>query len=394
MRNTAAAMATLLLLVACGGGEGATPTSTAAEPAPVEAEPAPEAAAPLAELNTIEGTVSGSSGALVAGATLQTDTDGFAEIEYFDGSVTRLDGDTSVEILELTDGQDAVIRLKMNEGRTWHQVQSLSENATYEVETPVATAAVQGTTFFIACPSSVLCVFSAVTEQIDLLLPNGEVVEVEAPTEVTVTPDGIVEQPLSFDAAYGDPWLFNNGELDQDSGSEEPAQIYLEYGVTYAALAGTYDSVGETTRFDCEGPGCDAFSIQVHQTLFRTYVFVVECEQGACGGRATTEYQRGDEYFNENVPLAFDGSAYRWKLDTRGALCFDADGNFYGELDARFDWTLTPTAAEIRDGRYVATEATLDITVVGVPVEPTPPQCGPFLATYSLDQLHAVTRQP
>ena len=106
------------------------------------------------------------------------------------------------------------------------------------------------------------------------------------------------------------------------------------------------------------------------------------------------EYQYNEEFVNENVPLRFDGSAYEWDLDARGDLCFAADGSRFGELSARFDWSLAPTAADVIDGRYVVTFADLDITVEGTPVEPVPVECEPFLVTYSMDQFHTVIRRP
>jgi hypothetical protein len=333
---------------------------------------------------------------LSVGDEARTDGSGYAEIAFFDGSVTRLDVDTDIVIAELIDDPDeAMIRIGMGLGRTWHRVPPLSDGESYEVETPVGTAVVRGTSFFVSCPLLTECTFAAVAGSLELELSDDAVVAIEAPAWVTVA-DGEVSdpEPLPFDSAFGDDWLFDNGIRDQVLGSDGPGQLYARYGVAYASLAGTYDSNGNTTRFDCEGPGCEPFSELVHQPIERTYEFVVECEVGACGGRATTEYQYNEEFVNENVPLRFDGSAYRWDLDARGDLCFSADGARFGELSARFDWTLAPTAADVIDGRYVVTFADLDITVAGTPVEPVPAACEPFLVTYSMDQFHTVTRQP
>ncbi len=214
----------------------------------------------------------------------------------------------------------------------------------------------------------------------------------DAPASVTVTGDEISDPQLyPFDAV--DVWQFDNLTRDQGSGFDGPGQIYAQYGVAFASLEGTYDATGTTTSFVCDGPLCDEFSQLVNETLERTYVFVVECETGACGGRATTEYQYNEEFVNENVPLAFDGSAYEWELDARGDLCFTPAGVF-GELEARFEWSLIPTAAEVRDNRYVATLADIDVTVDGAAIEPIPPECVLYIITYSLEQSLAAVRQP
>jgi hypothetical protein len=55
---------------------------------------------------------------------------------------------------------------------------------------------------------------------------------------------------------------------------------------------------------------------------------------------------------------------------------------------------LIPTAAEVRDNRYVATMADIDVTVDGAAIEPIPPECGLYIITYSLEQSLAAVRQP
>jgi hypothetical protein len=99
-----------------------------------------------------------------------------------------------------------------------------------------------------------------------------------------------------------------------------------------------------------------------------------------------------DEEFDETVPLIFDGTGYRWTVEVSSGLCTDALGNSHGELFATFDYTLIPTAAEIRDGRYVVTEADLETTLVGGAVEPIAPECGPY--SYAIDKVETATRLP
>jgi len=66
----------------------------------------------------------------------------------------------------------------------------------------------------------------------------------------------------------------------------------------------------------------------------------------------------------------------------------------FGELGARFEWSLIPTAAEVRDNRYVATLADVEVVVDGAAIEPIPPECVVYLITYSLEQSLAAVRQP
>jgi len=408
-----AVLVVLVLLVnACSGGDDDSSTDTADTEPSTTAPSSPDSTVPptsgtaaVANAVRIEDSVEARVGAsaefatvsdpvpVAAGDSVRTDANGHAEIVYFDGSVTRLDTDTDVMVVDLVDDPgDSIIRIGMRVGRTWHRVQQLSGNDTYEVETVVATAVAQGTAFSISCLSETTCTFAVVEGSLELALTNGTTDSVDAPASVTVTSDEISDpQPIPFDAL--DEWQGDNLTRDQDNGFDGAGQIYAQYGAAFASLEGTYDATGTTTSFVCDGTACEDFSEAAHQTIERTYVFVVECETGACGGRATTEYQYNEEFVQENVPLQFDGSAYEWELDARGDLCF-TPGGLFGELGARFEWRLIPTAAEVRDNRYVATLADVEVVVDGAAIEPIPPECVVYLNTYSLEQSLVAVRQP
>ena len=408
MRLVIAIVASVLILGACGGES--TSTSTSSEPSTTTAsdrtttsttaEP-PAAPVVLAELNTIDGSVSGGSEALTDGSILVTDAFGFAEVTYFDESITRLDALTTLELIELSEASgESLIRLAMDSGRTWHRVEPLSDNSVYEVATPVATVVVRGTTFFISCPSATLCIFSVIEGLLELVLPSGEVLTVEAPTEITISDGESVKQPLSNDAAQGDSWLFSNGIRDEELGFESPAQLFEEFGVAFASVWGRFATSGELMRFECDGLACDAVLQATNAHLRGDYQFTVECDQGSCGaiagtgfGQSTTLDPESGETTTKNVPLIFDGSVYRWELDASTFLCGDTAGNEYGELTAHFEWEFTPTAAEIRRGRYVVTEGTLLITTIGASTDPVPSQCANNALTYSHDQVHLATRR-
>jgi hypothetical protein len=132
--------------------DGTTTTTTTTSPAAV------------ADARSIEDTVDVRAGAsatfaaldspreVAVGDVVRTDATGFAEIAYFDGSMTRLDVDTEFEVVELIDAVDeSVVRTRMGVGRTWHRVAELGEGGEFSVETSVATAVVQGTAFMIHC---------------------------------------------------------------------------------------------------------------------------------------------------------------------------------------------------------------------------------------------------
>jgi len=127
MRLVTAIIASVLVAAACSGGPA--PTSSASEqtaseqtlaPASSESDATSSAAAAqptatttsstsapaeavLAELILINDGTSEEPRTITAGFDLDTDADGFAEVRYFGGSVTRLDVLTTAELTHLTD---------------------------------------------------------------------------------------------------------------------------------------------------------------------------------------------------------------------------------------------------------------------------------------------------
>ncbi len=87
---------------------------------------------------------------LVAGTRIKTSADSQALVTFFEGSTTKLEADTEIEIrqVEGDDQQATTIILKQRLGRTWsHVVKMLNQGSRYEIETPAATAIVRGTLF-------------------------------------------------------------------------------------------------------------------------------------------------------------------------------------------------------------------------------------------------------
>lgn len=87
--------------------------------------------------------------ALDRGDAVRTNEDGQAQVDFFDGSITRLDASTTFVVRELEDGpQGRTISLRLDAGRTWNRVERLtSSEDRYEVSGGNAVATVRGTTF-------------------------------------------------------------------------------------------------------------------------------------------------------------------------------------------------------------------------------------------------------
>jgi hypothetical protein len=146
------------------------------------------------------------------GDTVRTGERGRAEIEYFDGSVTRLDVETTFGLTELVSTpQEVRVVGEHASGSTFSRVVELTgSQSRFEVETPSAVASVRGTTFFTQ-------VEAGASELVGVL--GGEVLVTGAsgPTKVlvgegvTVSSAGDVSAPFVLTAAHLDSdWLFYN----------------------------------------------------------------------------------------------------------------------------------------------------------------------------------------
>jgi PKD repeat protein len=200
------AMASLVLLSACfgGGGGGAAQVATLSiDTGSVEI--------------SVDDTsfVAGADGQqLSEGTTVRTGADGRASIDWFDGSVTRLDHNSTFKILtmELVDGESTVIEGEQTSGNSYSRVTELTDSASrFDIETPTATASVQGTEYAIlTVPDGVL--FLVLDGSITSSSANDEEV-VGAGFMVTVASDGSISDPVPIPPELLDSdWItFNCG---------------------------------------------------------------------------------------------------------------------------------------------------------------------------------------
>ncbi|MEX0827118.1 MAG: FecR domain-containing protein [Acidimicrobiia bacterium] len=182
--------------------------------------------------------------ALTEGATVRTGADGRAAIEYFDGSVTRLDHGTTFKIVTLqildNDAQSKVIEGEQTSGNTYNRVTALTDAASrFDIETPTATASVQGTVYAVllnADGSTTIAVIEGSVDAGDGPVPAGFM--------VTVDEDGNVSDPIPIpDNLIDDEWIVYNCELDE--GPDCP-----DDGTTTTTVAGpdtTVTTVPDTT---------------------------------------------------------------------------------------------------------------------------------------------------
>jgi PKD repeat protein len=160
------------------------------------------------------------------GDTVRTGPDGRASIEYFDGSLTRLDFDTSFTLVTLeTLGNEAtskVLETSQADGNSYQQVAELVDaESRFETETPTATASVHGTEYalLVSQGSTTIAVVSGVvtvggaTTSVDV--PAGKMVIVG--TGGTVGPI----QDIPRELFESDWFRFNRCQTDDVTACDE-----------------------------------------------------------------------------------------------------------------------------------------------------------------------------
>ena len=110
---------------------------------------------------------------LKQGDTIKTDANGRAEIDYTDGSLTRLAGSTVFTLSKLTSERGGrQTQGTLSVGETWNRAAKVSETGSFEVKAGGTTAAVEGTAFVAKCTprtdgsQKVDCTFTAVVDNI------------------------------------------------------------------------------------------------------------------------------------------------------------------------------------------------------------------------------------
>jgi hypothetical protein len=194
----------------------------------------------FATLHPIEGAVDvqrggeglfrfGNDGAtLREGDVVRTGPDGRAEIEYFDGSLTRLDVGTTFVLKELASIPDVpgskLIEGEQAAGRTFQRIVELTDSQSrFDVETPTATASVRGTQYVLTVHldgSTELWVLPddlPGTSSVVLVLADGTEIEVREGEGILILPPDGVEGPFPLsEEQLNDAWVnLNQCQLDQ-----------------------------------------------------------------------------------------------------------------------------------------------------------------------------------
>ncbi|MEY2423265.1 MAG: hypothetical protein QOI95_3332 [Acidimicrobiaceae bacterium] len=226
------------LLAACGGGGGGKAASSSSSTARLQIR---DQAAQLRVKAAADFAAANDGQALALGDTVKTNGTGFAQVDYGDGSLTRIDSDAQFTVTDLTTaGQAQRVVGSLDGGRAWSNVKKItSSDGRYEVDTNVATASVRGTHFDTDCrAASGSCTFTVVDGTV-AVTPTGKTeIALNAGQAVIVHRDGTVERltDRTLDELRTDPWIAQN--IDLDGGNESSGQS--SKGLHTDDLAGTF----------------------------------------------------------------------------------------------------------------------------------------------------------
>jgi hypothetical protein len=257
-----------LVVIACGddgSSADATTVTLRIHAGTVEVQEGPNAAFAIA-----------SDGQLLReGDTVRTGPDGRASVEWFDGSVTRLDFGTLFRIADLRPtGQIGGSRIEAEQesGATFNRVIELTETGSrFSVATPTATAAVQGTTFVIIDNPDGSTTVAVIDGAVVVTTATGAEVVVEAGSMVTVDAAGVVSGPSPIPEELLDgEWIRFNEACDAGDCSVaavasieiSPADATINVGESQAYAAEGFDAAGAAVgsieaTYEIDGIPCD-----------------------------------------------------------------------------------------------------------------------------------------
>jgi hypothetical protein len=156
------------------------------------------------------------------GDALTTDAAGAAEVDYTDGSLTRLGVSTQFAITKLTNKRGGrQTQGTLTVGETWNRAAKVAQTGSFEVKAGGATAAVEGTAFLVVClgqAGQTACRIIDVVDNVNVATTAG-VTPLTPATSVDITnaTAGTVTQ-LTYDDLVNIPAVIGNVYLDAVAG--------------------------------------------------------------------------------------------------------------------------------------------------------------------------------
>jgi hypothetical protein len=332
------------------------------------------------------------------GDTVQTDPAGLAEIQFKDGSLTRLDHNSIFTLDTLVDKTGKrKVEGTVSAGQTWNRVQQLSETESFEQKGNGATAAVLGTAFATKCAlpagtafsvvktrkalkklkRSTNCQFTLVDGQLQLT-SLGKVVGVGRGQSVGVDAAGTAGDAITIppDILFTDAWITTNLDLDAQAGLAEATGTPTAEDLKQARIEGAWPvelQVTETTGFRDLSGGT---------TRSRTYTFTGSCSGGSCSITLTRETANGPR----TIPLTYSDGVYSGTDPDLGVQNCDLDDGTVSVFNGiRNSGTVSFSASNAvpQAGLWKATGLTGTVTETAEQIAGGAGQCRTGSATFS-----------
>jgi ferric-dicitrate binding protein FerR (iron transport regulator) len=155
---------------------------------------------------------------VAAGDQIKTALDGQAVIDYFDGSVTRMDASTHVAIRELSETRTGDrIGVALVGGRLWDHIRdATSPSDRFEVHLSNVTMSSAGSTFLTDCRRSDACYIVGFDGTTHVGSSDGEQADLNAGDCESVSPDGSLAACDANTLSLVDAWVRENLAEDQE----------------------------------------------------------------------------------------------------------------------------------------------------------------------------------
>ena len=185
------------------------------------------------------------------GDLVRTDAAGLAQVDYGEGSYTRLDHHTKFVIKKLTNNAgDRRVKTTLLSGQTFNRVEKITESGSFEQTTGGATVGVRGTTFAVARKANTgTSTFTLVEGTLNLRVPGEKPVRLTSGQRVEVVKGvpGPVES-LTPEELCADPWICaSQGDFTSD---EAPGPTTVPFSVD---SSGTLTVAGSRTLVSGSG---------------------------------------------------------------------------------------------------------------------------------------------
>ena len=275
--------------------------------------------------------------ALAQGDSIKTDTAGKAEIDYTDGSLTRLGNSTQFKISKLTNKQGGrQTQGTLSVGETWNRAAKVSETGSFEVKAGGTTAAVEGTAFAVVCvknAGTLTCTFTDVVDNVKVTTADGQEAQLgPAKSVVVVSGDLGTINTLTYEQLANDIFIAGNLALDLQAGKGKGLADIL--GAPTGNAAGSNNTGGPSSGTGSGSPEVLGGDVNAIVTVIdnpavggEAYTqpggIVVDNPNVEAGGEAT--FHGSGCIPNETLQVLFDGKLI-------GTIQSDSQGNFAGSL--------------------------------------------------------------